>query len=142
MDAPNPLIQLIQMHRINLWTQYKVLQSGSGSHSPKSSSGFYSPKPSLGFTNKIQAQVPAGQIPAQGPAGQIPAQGPAQIGQNEPMQPPPQPAPVQLVPGRYCSAHSPDNLSKLDRKDTWILSKPEEDAESHLLSTRGLDGNT
>ena len=33
--------------------------------------------------------------------------------------------------------HSPDNLSKLDRKKPEFSGKPEEDAESHLLSTRG-----
>ena len=54
--------------------------------------------PAQGPTNQIQAQVPAGQIPAQGPAVQIPVQGPAQIGQNIPVQPPPQPALVQPAP--------------------------------------------
>ena len=38
-----------------------------------------------------QAQVPAGQILAQVPAVQVPVQGPAQVGQNLPVQPPPQP---------------------------------------------------
>ena len=42
-----------------------------------------------------QAQVPAGQIPAQVPAVQVPVQGPAQVGQNLPVQPPPQPVPIQ-----------------------------------------------
>ena len=37
---------------------------------------------------------PAGQIPAQIPAVQIPVQGPAQVGQNLPVQPPPQPVPI------------------------------------------------
>ena len=41
-----------------------------------------------------QAQVPAGQIPAQIPAVQVPVQGPMQVGQNLPVQPPPQPVPI------------------------------------------------
>ena len=51
-----------------------------------------------GPANQNQAQVPAGQIPTQGPAVQIPVQGPTQVGQNIPVQPPPQPAPVQPAP--------------------------------------------
>ena len=43
-----------------------------------------------------QAQVPAGQIPAQIPV--VPVQGPMQVGQNVPVQPPPQPVPIQPVP--------------------------------------------
>ena len=54
--------------------------------------------PVQGPANQNQAQVPAGQIPTQGPAVQIPVQGPTQVGQNIPLQPPPQPAPVQLAP--------------------------------------------
>ena len=53
--------------------------------------------PVQGPANQNQAQVPAGQIPAQGPAVQIPVQGPTQFSQNIPVQPPPQPAPVQLA---------------------------------------------
>ena len=45
-----------------------------------------------------QTQVPAGQIPAQIPAVQLPVQGPAQVGQILPVQPPPQPVPIQLAP--------------------------------------------
>ena len=47
---------------------------------------------------KNQVQVPAVQIPAQVPAVQIRVQGPVQVGQNLPVQPPPQPVPMQLVP--------------------------------------------
>ena len=47
-----------------------------------------------GPTVQNQAQVPAGQIPAQ---VQLPVQGPAQVGPNLPVQPPPQPVPVQLA---------------------------------------------
>ena len=45
-----------------------------------------------------QVQVPAGQISAQIPAVQVPVQGPVQVGQNLPVQPPPQPVPIQLAP--------------------------------------------
>ena len=41
-----------------------------------------------------QAQVSAVQIPAQVPAVQVPVQGPVQVGQNVPVQPPPQPVPM------------------------------------------------
>ena len=54
--------------------------------------------PAQGSTDQNQAQVPTVQNQAQGPAAQIPIQGPAQVGQNILIQPPQQPAPVQLVP--------------------------------------------
>ena len=65
-----------------------------------------------------QAQVPAGQIPAQVPAVQVPVQGPTQVGQNLPVQPPPQTSPNSTSPCWYGSARSPDNVSKLDREET------------------------
>ena len=71
-----------------------------------------------GPTVQNQAQVPAGQIPAQVLAVQVPAEGPAQVGQNLPVQQPPQPVPSTTGPCWYGSAHSPDNLSKLDREET------------------------
>ena len=89
-----------------------------------------------GPTNQDQAKVPAGHIPVQGPAVQIPVQGPAQIAQNVPIQPPPQPAPVQLAPAGIV-VPAPQIIYQ-----NWIGKKPEfsgtpaEDAESHLLSTR------
>ena len=43
-----------------------------------------------------QAQVPTGQIPAQIPA--VTVQGSMQVSLNLPVQPPPQPVPIQLVP--------------------------------------------
>ena len=51
-----------------------------------------------GSADQNQVQVPTVQNQAQGPAVQIPVQGPAHIGQDVPIQPPPQPAPVQLIP--------------------------------------------
>ena len=92
--------------------------------------------PAQGPTNQNQAQVPAGQIPTQGPAAQIPVQSPAQIGQNVPIQPPPQPAPVQLVPAGIVVPAPQTIYQNWTGKKPEFLGKPEEDAESHLLSTR------
>ena len=78
---------------------------------------------------------------AQGPAVQNQAQGPtnnnAQIGQNVPVQPPQQPAPVQPVPtGPVVPAPQVFYQNWIGKKPEFS-GKPEEDAESHLLSTRG-----
>ena len=82
-----------------------------------------------------QAQVPAGQFPALVPAVQVPAQCPTQVGQNLPVQPPPQPVPVQPAPAGMV-VPNPQIIYQ-----NWIGKKPEfsgkpEDGESHLLSTR------
>ena len=110
--------------------------------------------PVQGPTNQNQAQVPAGQIsaqgpavqipvqgpavqiPVQGPAVQIPVQGPAQVGQNIPVQPPPQPAPVQLAPAGIVVLTPRIIYQNWTGKKPEFSGKPEEDAESHLLSTR------
>ena len=92
--------------------------------------------PALGPANQNQAQVPAGQIPAQGPAFQIPVQGHTQVGQNIPVQPPPQPAPVQLAPAGIVVPTSLITYQNWIGKKPEFSGKPEEDAESHLLSTR------
>ena len=92
--------------------------------------------PGQGSTNQNQAQVPAGQIPAQGPAAQIPVQGPTQVGQNIPVQPPPQPAPVQLAPAGIVMPAPQIIYQNWIGKKPEFSGKPEEDAESHLLSTR------
>ena len=89
-----------------------------------------------GPTNQNQAQVPAGQIPAQGPAVQFPVQGPAQVGQNIPIQQPPQPAPVQLAPAGIVVPAPQIIYQNWIGKKPEFSGKPEEDAESHLLSTR------
>ena len=81
-----------------------------------------------GPTVQNQAQGPAVQNPAQGPtnqnqaqvpAGQIPVQGPAQVGQNTPVQPPPQPGPVQLAPAGIV-VPTPQIIYQ-----NWIGKKPE-----------------
>ena len=74
----------------------------------------------------------------QGPTNQ--AQGPAnnnaQIGQNVPVQPPQQLAPVQPVPtGPVVPAPQVFYQNMIGKKPEFS-GKPKEDAESHLLSTR------
>ena len=92
--------------------------------------------PAQGPANQNQAQVPAGQIPTNGPAVQIPVQGPTQIGQNIPIQPPPQPAPVQPAPAGIVVPAPQIIYQNWIGKKLEFSGKPEEDAESHLLSTR------
>ena len=89
-----------------------------------------------GPTNQDQAQVPAGQIPTKVPAVQIPVQGPTQVGQNIPVQPPPQPVPVQLVPAGIVVPTPQIIYQNWIEKKPEFSGKPEEDAEFHLLSTR------
>ena len=89
-----------------------------------------------GPTDQNQAQVPAVQNPAQGPAVQITVQSPAQIGQNVPVQPPQQPAPVQPVPAGIVVPTPQIIYQNWIGKKPEFSGKPEEDAESHLLSTR------
>ena len=85
---------------------------------------------------KIQAQAPAGQIPAQVPAVQIPVQGPKQVGQNLPVLPPPQQVPVQPAPAGIVVAAPQIIYQNWIGKKPEFSGKPEEDMESHLLSTR------
>ena len=92
--------------------------------------------PAQGPANQDQAQVPTGQIPAQGPAAQIPVQGPVQVGQNLPVQPPLQPPPVQLAPVGIVVPTPQIIYQNWIGKKPEFSGKPEEDAESHLLSTR------
>ena len=96
-----------------------------------------------------QAQGPAGQNQAQGPAVQNQAQGPAvqaqvqgpvnnnaQVGQKIPMQQPQQAAPVQPVPiGPIAPAPQVFYQNCIGKKPEFS-DKSEEDAESHLLSTK------
>ena len=87
-----------------------------------------------------QAQGPAVQNQAQGPTVQIQVQGPvnnnAQVGQDIPVQVPQQPAPAQPVPtGLVVPAPQVVYQNWIGKKPEFS-GKPEEDAESHLLSTR------
>ena len=90
--------------------------------------------PAQGPANQNKAQVPACQIPAQGSAVQIPVQGPTQVGQNIPVQPSPQPAPVQPAPAGIIVPASQIIHQNWIGKKPEFSGKPEEDVESHLLS--------
>ena len=92
--------------------------------------------PVQGPANQNQVQVPAGQIPAQGPAVQIPVQGLAQVGQNIPVQPPQQLVPIQPDPAGVVMPAPQIVYQNWIGKKPEFSGKPEEDAESHLLSTR------
>ena len=81
------------------------------------------------------AQDPADQNQDQVPVGPAPAQGPIQIIQNVPVQPIPQPVPVQLAPAGIIPAPQIFYQNWIGKKPEFS-GKPEEDAESHLLSTR------
>ena len=89
-----------------------------------------------GPTVQNQAQVPTDQIPAQVPAVQVPVQGPMQVGQNLPVQPLPKPVPIQPAPaGMVVSTPQIIYQNWIGQKPEFS-GKPEEDAESHLLSSR------
>ena len=89
-----------------------------------------------GPADQNQAPVPTVQNQAQGPAVQIPVQGPSQIGQNIPIQLPQQLAPVQPVPVGIVVLTPQVVYQNGIGKKPKFSGKPEEDAESHLLSTR------
>ena len=83
-----------------------------------------------------QAQDPAVKNQAQGQAAQGPVNNNAQVGQNVPVQPPQQLAPVQPVPiGPVVPAPQVFYQNWIGKKPEFS-GKPEKDAESHLLSTR------
>ena len=82
------------------------------------------------------AQYPANQNKAQVPAVQIPAQGPTQVGQNIPVQPLQQLVPMQLAPAGIVVPTPQIIYQNWIGKKPEFSGKPEEDAESHLLSTR------
>ena len=71
-----------------------------------------------------QDQVPVGQVPAQ-----------------VPVQPVPQPVPAQLAPTAGVVPVPQIVCQNWIGKKPEFSGKPEEDVESHLLSTRGLDGS-
>ena len=71
-----------------------------------------------------------------GQAAQGPANNNAQVGQNVPVQPPQQPAPAQPVPAGLVVPAPQVFYQNWIGKKPEFSGKPEEDAESHLLSTR------
>ena len=82
------------------------------------------------------AQDPADKNQDQVPVGPAPAQGPMQIIQNVPVQPTPQLVPVQPVPAGIVVPTPQIFYHNWIGKKPKFSGKPEEDAESHLLSTR------
>ena len=121
-----PLIQLIQMLKINLWMQFKV---------PQVRLRVCSSKPSSGSCKSKSGSSPAGQIPTQGPQFKFQFKVPHRL--------------VKMYqfshtttsssttsPCWYCSACSQIIYQNWIGKKPEFSGKPEEDAESHLLSTR------
>ena len=86
--------------------------------------------------NQAQGPTDQNQAQAQGSAVPIPVQGPAQVGQNIPIQPPQQLAPVKLVPAGIVVPAPQVVYQNWIGKKPEFSGKPEEDAESHLLGTR------
>ena len=81
------------------------------------------------------AQEPADQNQDQVPVGPAPAQGPIQIIQNVPVQPIPQPVPMQPAPVGVMPTPQIFYQNWIGKK-LEFSGKPEKDAESHLLSMR------
>ena len=83
------------------------------------------------------------QIKNQGqvPAGQVPAQGSVQVVQNVPVQPLQQPVPMQPAPDGIVMPTPKIFYQNWMGKKPEFSGKPEEDAESHLLSMKRLDGS-
>ena len=86
---------------------------------------------------QVPVQVPAAQIPVQVPADQVPAQGHAQVVQNVPVQ-----SLQQLAPAGVVMPVPQIIYQNWKGKKPEFSGKPEEDAESHLLSTRDWMGST
>ena len=85
-----------------------------------------------------QAQGPAAQAQVQGLAAQGPANNNAQVGQNVPIQPQQQLVPAKSVPTGLVVPAPQVVYQNWAGKKPEFSGKPEEDAESHLLSTRDL----
>ena len=86
------------------------------------------------FQNPVQG--PADQNQVQVPVGQVVAQGPVQVVQNVPVQTLQQPVPMQLAPAGIIMSTPQIFYQNWIGKKPEFSGKPEEDAESHLLSTR------
>ena len=89
-----------------------------------------------GATVQNPAQGPTNQNQAQGPAVQIQVQDPAQVGQNIPAQPLQQLIPIQPAPAGIVVPAPQIIYQNWIGKKPEFSGKPEEDVESHLLSTR------
>ena len=89
------------------------------------------------FMDAVQGPAAQAQGPAvQGPTAQGPASNNAPVGPNVPVQPPPQPAPAQPVSAGLVVPVPQVVYQNWVGKKPESSGKPEEDAESHLLSTR------
>ena len=88
-----------------------------------------------GPTVQNPAQGPTNQNDTQVPAVQIPAQGPAHVGQNVPVQPLQQPVPMQPAPAGIVVPAPLMIYQNWIGKKSIFSGKPEENAETHLLST-------
>ena len=82
------------------------------------------------------AQGPTDQNQDQVPIGQVPAQGPVQFIHNVPVQPLPQPVPMQPAPAGNVVPTPQIFYQNWIGKKPEFSGKPEEDAEFHLLSMR------
>ena len=87
-----------------------------------------------GPANQVQGHAVQNQ--AQGQAALGPANNSAQVGQNVPVEPPQQPAPAQPIPAGPVVPASQVFYQNWIGKKPEFSGKPEDDAESHLLSTR------
>ena len=114
------------MLKVRMWMQSKVLQTKHKVPQYKIRSGSCSSKPQLRVCRSESNS---------GPVGQVPAQVPSTVVQNVPVQPLQQLVPMQPAPAGIV-------MPALRFYQNWIgkkpefSGKPEEDAESHLLSTR------
>ena len=85
---------------------------------------------------KIRLRVLQIKIKFKYPWVKLPAQGPIQVVQNVPVQPLQQPVPMQLDPAGILMPAPQIFYQNWIGKKPEFLGKPEEDAESHLLSMR------
>ena len=137
-----PLIPQIQMLKINLWMlckvpqiRLRVLQVKIKHRVPQVKIKHRVPQ------MKIRCKFPQFRTKLKVLQVQVPAQGPAQVGQNIPVQPPQQPAPVQPAPAGIVVPAPQIVYQNWIGKKPNFSGKPEEDAESHLLSTRDWIGS-
>ena len=119
MGTPNPLILLTQMNKIKIDMPLKVPQI---KHKVQQ--------------NRIRLRSLQLKFQSKFLQPQIPIQGPAQVGQNLPVQPPQQPVPMQPAPTGMVVPAPQIIYQNWTGKKPEFSGKPEEDAESHLLSAR------
>ena len=123
-----PLIHLTQMCKIRMQMWCKVLQIRLRVLEFKTQLRV----PQI----KIRLKVLQFKFQFKVPAVQIPVQGPTQIGQNIPVQPLQQLVPLQPVPAGILVSTPQIIYQNWIGKKPDFSGKPEEDAESHLLSAR------